>query len=103
MPDGVSASATGHPARLTLNSDGRRHPVLNTLTVFTFAVGIVAFALGLIKHDHLPATIIGIIAFCTGLVTQMFSATREQRIFIVAGCVAAFVGLGLGVGRGGFG
>jgi hypothetical protein len=103
MPDAVSASATGRPARFTLNSDGRRHPVLNALTVFTFVAGIVAFALGLIRHDHLPATIVGIIAFCTGLVTQMFSATREQRIFIVAGCVAAFVGLGLGVGRGGFG
>jgi hypothetical protein len=103
MPDGVSASTGSRPARLTLNSDGQRHPVLNAMTVFTFVVGIVAFALGLIKHDHLPATVIGIIAFCTGLVAQMFSATREQRIFIMAGVVAAFVGLGLGVGHGGFG
>lgn len=103
MPDGVSASAAGRPARFTLNSDGRRHPVLNTLTVFTLVAGIVAFALGLIKHDHLPATIVGIVAFCTGLLTQMMSATREQRVFIVTGCVAAFVGMGLGIGHGGFG
>jgi hypothetical protein len=103
MPDGVSAPADGRPSRLTLNSDGRRHPVLNAMTLVTFVMGILAFALGLMKHDHLLATIIGIIAFCVGLLTQMLSATREQRIFIVAGCVAAFVGLGLGVGHGGFG
>jgi hypothetical protein len=103
MPDGVSASAAGGPARRTLNSDGQRHPVLNTMTVFTLAAGIVAFAFGFIKHDHLAATVIGIVAFCTGLLTQMLSATREQRIFIMAGVVAAFVGLALGVGHGGFG
>lgn len=103
MPDGVSAPADSRPARFTLNSDGQRHPVLNALTLFTFVAGIVAFALGLIRHEHLPATIIGIVAFCTGMLTQMLSATREQRIFIVAGSVAAFVGLGLGVGHGGFG
>jgi hypothetical protein len=103
MPDGVSASADGHPGRLTLNSDGQRHPVLNAMTVFTLVAGIVAFALGLMRHDHLAATIIGIVAFCTGLLTQMLSATREQRILIMAGVVAAFVGMGLGIGHGGFG
>lgn len=103
MPDGVSAPVQDRPARLSLNSDGQRHPLLNAMTVFTFVAGIVAFALGLIKHEHLPATIVGITAFLTGLLTQMLSATREQRIFTVAGIVAAFVGMGLGIGHGGFG
>jgi hypothetical protein len=102
MPDGVSAPVQ-RPTRLTLNSDGRRHPWLNAMVVFTFVVGIVAFALALIKHDHVPATILGIIALLVGLLTQMLSATREQRIFTVAGIVAGFVGMGLGIGHGGFG
>jgi hypothetical protein len=33
----------------------------------------------------------------------MMSATREQRVLIVAGLIAAFVGLGLGIAHGGFG
>jgi hypothetical protein len=102
MPDGVSAPVQ-RPTRFTLNSDGRRHPLLNAMTVFTFVTGIVAFALALIKHDHVPATILGITALLVGLLTQMLSATREQRIFTVAGIVAGFVGMGLGIGHGGFG
>lgn len=103
MPDGVSAPVDGRPARLTLNSDGRRHPVLNAMSVFTLIAGVVAFVLGLARHDlHLPATILGILGFAGGLLTQMFSATREQRIVIMTGVVAGFVGMALGIAHGGF-
>jgi hypothetical protein len=50
----------------------------------------------------LAATILGIVVFGVGMVTQMFSATREQRVFIVAGIIAAGVGGGLGLAHGGF-
>jgi hypothetical protein len=33
----------------------------------------------------------------------MVSATREQRVFIMAGIIAAFVGMGLSIAHGGFG
>ncbi len=103
MPEAISTQATGRTPRITLNSDGRRHPVLNAATVFTFAAGIVAFALGLIIREHLAATVVGMAAFAIGMVAQLVSATREERIFIVAGLVAAFVGMGLGIAHGGFG
>jgi hypothetical protein len=90
-------------SRLTLNSDGERHPLENTLTAFTFAAGIVAFAAGLIVRAHLAATVIGMVAFVVGLYAQMVSNTREQRVLIMAGIIAAFVGLGLGIAHGGFG
>jgi len=32
----------------------------------------------------------------------MVSATREQRVLIVAGIIAGFVGLAIGLARGGF-
>lgn len=89
--------------RLTLNTDGQRHPVLNAATAFTFLAGIAGFALGLVVKAHLAATIIGIMAFGVGMMAQMLSATREQRIFIVAGIIAAGVGGGLGLAHGGFG
>jgi hypothetical protein len=89
-------------SRLTLNSDGQRHPVLNALSVAIFIVGLVAFALGLIVSAHMIATAIGIASFAGGLGTQLYSATREQRILIITGVIAGFVGMALGVGHGGF-
>jgi len=89
--------------RLTLNTDGRRHPQLNAATAFTFLGGIAAFALGLVVRAHLAATILGIVVFGAGMVAQMFSATREQRVFIVAGIIAAGVGAGVALAHGGFG
>jgi hypothetical protein len=102
MPEAMSAQAQGRIPRLTLNSDGQRHPVLNGVALFTFLAGIAAFAVGLVVKDHVLASVIGIVAFGVGLGGQLFSATREQRIFLVAGIVAGFVGMGLGIAHGGF-
>jgi hypothetical protein len=49
------------------------------------------------------ATVVGVLAFAIGMVAQLVSATREERILIVTGLVAAFVGMGLGFAHGGFG
>jgi hypothetical protein len=102
MPEAVSAPARARVPKLTLNSDGQRHPLLNAATAVTFVAGAVAFVLGLIVREHLAAVVVGIGAFAIGMVAQLYSATREERIFIVAGLVAAFVGLGLGFAHGGF-
>ncbi len=109
MPEAISTQTQSRlrthrrPQRLTLSSDGERHPLLNAVTAFTFLAGIVSFVLGLIVKDHLVATILGMAAFGIGLIAQLYSATREQRIFIMAGVVAGFVGMGLGIAHGGFG
>lgn len=100
MPEATKAQPR---TRLTLNSDGQRHPLENALTAFTFVAGIVAFATSLIVRAHLAATVIGMVAFVVGLYAQMVSNTREQRVLIMAGVIAAFVGLGLGIAHGGFG
>jgi len=51
---------------------------------------------------HITATVTGLAAILVGLYAQMVSATREQRVLIVAGMIAGFVGLALGLSRGGF-
>jgi hypothetical protein len=107
MPEAVETQSpetqSRRPAsRLTLNSDGRSHPVVNGLTLFSFVIGVVAFALGLIVATHFAATAAGIAGFGVGLAVQLNSATREQRILIVTGIIAAFVGMALGIGHGGF-
>jgi hypothetical protein len=103
MPETASVQPTSQVPRITLNSDGNRHPVLNSLTIFTFAAGVTAFVTGLIVHLHLLATVIGLASFVIGLFAQLYSATREERIFIVGGLVAGFIGMGLGIAHGGFG
>jgi|GEM_PF-269651 hypothetical protein len=102
MPEAVQAQSRSQPYRLTLNSDGQAHPVLNVLALFTLVVGIAAFALGLVVQTHLAATILGMIGFGVGLAAQLNSATREERIVLVTGIIAAFVGMALGIGHGGF-
>jgi hypothetical protein len=103
------ADTTGRRPHI-LNSDGRPHPVENVLTIFTLLDGLVSFVLGMIvRNVHstgaaviIIATATGLSAMLVGLYAQMISATREQRVLIVAGIIAGFVGLALGLGRGGF-
>jgi uncharacterized membrane protein len=92
-----------------LNSDGQRHPVQNALTIFTLVDGLIAFVLGLIVRNthagaavHIIATATGLAALLVGLYVQMVSATRNQRVILVTGMIAGFVGLAIGVSRGGF-
>ena len=92
-----------------LNSDGQPHPVENALAIFTLVVGLVSFVLGMIvRNTHtgsaviIVATATGLVACLVGLYVQMVSSTREQRILIVTGIIAGFVGLALGLSKGGF-
>ena len=92
-----------------LNSDGQPHTAVNILAIFTFVVGLVSFVLGMIvRNAHTGAAVIviatatGLVSCLVGLYTQMISATREQRVLIVTGIIAGFVGLAIGVSKGGF-
>jgi uncharacterized membrane protein HdeD (DUF308 family) len=96
--------------RITLNSDGQRHPLLNPLSVSVFVIGLVSGALGIfirnISHPALglsiTAGVTGLVVLVVGLCAQMNSATREQRVLLVTGMICGFVGLALGVAHGGF-
>ena len=99
---------TGHRQNI-LNSDGQPHPLENIMTIFVLVDGLVSFVLGMIVRNahtgaavHIIATATGLVAILIGLYAQMVSATREQRVLIVAGMIAGFVGLAIGLSRGGF-
>jgi uncharacterized membrane protein HdeD (DUF308 family) len=102
MPQAAGARPTARLPHVTLNSDGRRHPLENALTVFTLVAGLIAFATGWVVTQHLLATVLGAVALAVGLYSQLVSATREQRMLIVTGLVAGFVGIALGLAHGGF-
>ena len=48
------------------------------------------------------AAVTGLAALLVGLFLQMMSATREERVIIVTGIIAGFIGLALGLAHGGF-
>jgi hypothetical protein len=106
----VAGTVRNGPRLNILNSDGQPHPLVNVLTVITLVLGLVSFVLGLIVRNVSglgAATVIittatGLISVLVGLYVQMISATREQRILIVTGMIAGFVGLAIGLSKGGF-
>jgi ammonia channel protein AmtB len=105
----VAGTLHSGPRSRILNSDGRPHPVENALTIFTLVAGLVSFVLGLVVRNahpaaavHITATATGLAAMLLGLYLQMVSSTREQRVLIVAGIIAGFVGLAIGLSKGGF-
>jgi hypothetical protein len=103
-----TARSRPNPLRI-LNSDGRSHPVENTVAIGILLVGLVSFVLGVVIRNmtnpgtalSIVATVTGLVSLFVGLYAQMVSATREQRILIVTGIIAGFVGLALGLAHGG--
>ena len=85
-----------------LNSDGQRHPVQNALAIFTLVSGLIVRNANPGAAVHIIATATGLAALLVGLCVQMVSATRNQRVILVTGMIAGFVGLAIGVSRGGF-
>ena len=111
MADSIRTRGRSHFPRLSLNSDGQPHPLVNALSIFTLVIGLVSFAFGLVIRNApgasglgwaIATAATGLVAMLVGLYTQMISATREQRVIIVTGIIAGFVGLALGLAHGGF-
>jgi len=98
----VAGTLRNRPRPNVLNNDGQPHPAEN-------AGAIVVLVLGLIVRNehtgpaaHIIATATGLVALLVGLYLQMVSSTRNQRVVIVAGIIAGFVGLAIGLSKGGF-
>jgi hypothetical protein len=113
MPStGTSGTGQADPQaqQVAITPAGQRHMALNVLAVVTIVLGLVSFALGMIVRNetsasaalHVTATITGAIAIILGLYIQMISATRTERIIVVTGMIAGFVGACLGLAHGGF-
>ena len=106
----MASTDQDQPRSHVLNPDGQRRTALNVMTIFTLVDGLVSFVIGLFIRNapsaaaawHIIATATGLAAILVGLYAQMISATREQRVLIVAGMIAGFVGLALGLSKGGF-
>jgi hypothetical protein len=90
-----------HRPHLTLNSDGRRHPMENTLAVVTVLAAIVAVACAPFPRMHVLGSWAGIVGLAVGLRSQLVSATREERVITVCAMTLAGWGLLFGLHHGG--
>jgi hypothetical protein len=108
---GTDSSTRSRLPHITLNSDGRSHPLVNVLAIFTLVLGLLSFVLGLVIRNvpsadstamNIVTAVTGLVSLLVGLYAQMISATREERIVIVTGIIAGFVGLALGLAHGAF-
>jgi hypothetical protein len=108
VPQATRARARPRLPHLSLNTDGQQHPLENTLTAFTLVAGLIALISGILANyqvsaawAHVAASWLGLAALGIGLYSQLVSATRAERMVIVSGLVAAFVGMSLGLANGG--
>ena len=103
---------TGEQQHLTLfPPGGASTKAVTSAAIVTIVLGLVSFVLGMIVRNvhgtpsalHFIATVTGALSIVIGLFFQMISGTRNERIIIVTGMIAGFVGACLGLAAGGIG
>ncbi len=85
----------------SLNTDGRKHPLANTLTGLTAFFGAVSLVCATVDSWHIPGSWAGAAGLFVGTFAQLVSATTAERWVNVCAWTAAFVGLLLNMGHGG--
>ena len=90
-----------HHRHLTLNTDGRAHPLENALTFAVAAFATVAAISAFFPETHLIGSWAGLLGVLTGIYAQYRSATTAERFVIIIGWGVSAVGLAMGLAHGG--
>ena len=91
-----------HLPHLTLNTDGRRHPLANTMTSLTVILGAIAILCAFDPDLHVIGSWVGMAGTVIGFYAQLISETTAERFINVIFIGAAFAGWGFGMAHGGF-
>jgi hypothetical protein len=85
------------------SKDERQHRLpLAVGAAYTLVAGLTSLVIGLLSVAATLGAILGLTGFVLGMFAQMMSVTRNERMVIVVGITASFVGMGLGIAHGGF-
>jgi hypothetical protein len=82
-------------------TDGRSHPLQDTLLAVTLGLGVAAFVTGFFDQLNLLASWAGLAGILTGAYGQWISETTRERFGLILGLGAAGVGFYLGMANGG--
>jgi hypothetical protein len=97
----MSQTVSPQHHHLTLNTDGRRHPMANTLAVLAGCLALVAAVSAWYPSTHLVGSWTGLAGLITALWSQMISATTAERWINVSAMIVSGVGLLFGLAHGG--
>ncbi|MEU9413913.1 hypothetical protein [Streptomyces sp. NPDC051000] len=96
------AQATRPQSAISLfATDGKPHPLQDTLMAATLILGAVAFVTGFFDNLHLLSSWTGLVGILTGAYGQFISVTTRERFALIIGLGASAVGFYLGMAHGG--
>ena len=82
-------------------TDGKPHPLQDTLLAVTLVLGVIAFVTCFFDNLHLLSSWTGLVGILTGAYGQWISETTRERFGLILGLGAAAVGFFLGMAHGG--
>ncbi|WP_329382344.1 hypothetical protein OG625_19235 [Streptomyces sp. NBC_01351] len=100
MAQAMRHQSTPPPISL-LSTDGKPHPLQDTLMAVTLALGAVAFVTAFFHNLHLLTSWAGLIGILTGAYGQFISATTRERFALIIGLGASAIGFFIGMFHGG--
>ncbi|MER5211408.1 hypothetical protein ABT063_12720 [Streptomyces sp. NPDC002838] len=82
-------------------TDGKPHPLQDTLLAVTLVLGITSFVTAMFHDLHLLSSWTGLVGLITGAYGLWISETTRERFGLILGLGAAGVGFFLGMAHGG--
>ena len=82
-------------------TDGKPHPIQDTLLVVTLVLGITSFITAQFDVLHLLSSWTGLVGILAGAYGQWISETTRERFGLIVGLGASGVGFFLGMAHGG--
>ncbi|MFC8588840.1 hypothetical protein ACFUGD_30420 [Streptomyces sp. NPDC057217] len=89
------------PGHSLFATDGKPHPLQDTLVGVTLVLGVLAFVTAQFHGLHLLSSWAGLIGILTGGYGQFISATTRERFLLIVGLGASAIGFYLGMAHGG--
>ncbi|MFF9866555.1 hypothetical protein ACF1G0_14175 [Streptomyces sp. NPDC013953] len=90
-----------HPTSSLFATDGKPHPLQDTLMAVTLVLGVLAFITAQFHSLHLLSSWSGLVGILTGAYGQFISETTRERTLLIIGLGASAVGFFLGMAHGG--
>jgi hypothetical protein len=90
-----------NPAASLFATDGRPHPLQDTLVAVTVVLGVIAVATAFFPNLHLLSSWAGLVGILTGAYGMFVSITTRERFLVILGLGASAVGFFIGMAHGG--